>query len=160
MHAGDHTGTDLQDERSAWVAEAFAIVLEERDFDVACAAELPPELFFHSQAATLDPDFAAQHEGWLAWLFDVDDLTHLLVMEQSCSDGVVLPWGLRGARVLTAPLDDVIRVNQFLARCPRHVAARLVMYVYWLLRCERTRRRGNPNWSPRMPLPPEPDAAQ
>lgn len=160
MPIGENTATELQDQQYAWIAEALAIVLEKRDFDVAGAAELPTELLCHSQAARLDPDFDAQYETWLNWLFDVDHPMHLLVMEQSCADGVLLPWDFRGARLLTAPLDDVARVNQFFAQCPRHVAARLVLYVYWLLRCERTRRRGSPNWSPRMPLPPEADAAR
>lgn len=129
--------------------------IEGRDFDVANAAELPTELFCHAEAADLDPEFECEHEDWMQWLFDGDDMTHLLVIEQSCSNGVLLPWDQRGARLMTAPLEPLALAGRFFARCPRHVAAYLANYVYWLVRCERARRRGSPNWTPRMPLPPE-----
>ena len=146
--------TGLHDEHEAWYAEASAMELEERDFDVAATAQLPTDLF-HAEAADLDPEFECEYEDWKQWLFDRDDLTHLLVIEQSCLNGMLLPWDQRGARLMTAPLEPLALAGRFFARCPRHVAAYLANYVYWFVRCERARRRGSPNWTPRMPLPPE-----
>lgn len=146
--------TGLHDEHEAWYAEASAMELEERDFDVANAAELPTDLFCHAEAADLDPEFECEYEDWKQWLFDRDHLTHLLIIEQSCTNGVVLPWDQRGARLLTAPLEPLALAQRFFTRPPRHVTAHLAHYVYWLVRCERARRRGSPNWTPRMPLPP------
>lgn len=147
--------TGPHDEHVAWYGEACAMDLEKRDFDVADAAQLPTDLFCHAVAADLDPQLEREYEDWKQWLFDGDDLTHLLVIEQSCSNGVLLPWDQRGARLMTAPLEPMALAGRFFARCPRHVAAYLAHYVYWLVRCERARRRGSPIWTPRMPLPPE-----
>lgn len=151
--------TSPHDEQQAWYEEAGAMELEERDFDVADAAQLPTDLFCHAEAADLDGDFADEYEDWKLWLFYGDDMTHLLVIEQSCSNGVLLPWDQRGARLMTAPVEPLSLVARFFAQCPRHVAAHLANYVYWLVRCERARRRGSPNWTPRTPLTPEREVA-
>lgn len=144
------------DDRDPWHAEAdaFATHQDGRDYDVAAAAELPDELIAHAEAADADPDFQREYDEWFEHLLDRDDHTLLLVIEQSCDDGVLLPWDMRGVRLATVPSHTLAELHRLLEACPRHVLVHLAHYVYWLLRSERARRRGSPRWSPSMPLWP------
>ena len=135
------------DKRQAWYAEAFAMEIEGGDFDVAGAACLPTELFCHIEAANLDLQFSTTYADWMSWLFEVDDMTHLLIIEQSCTNGVLLTSDLRDTRVLTAPVEPLALVTRFFSQCPRHVAVHLAHYVFWFVRSERGRRRGTVHWS-------------
>lgn len=140
------------EEPDPWYAEADAMELRASDFDVADSAELPAELNHHAIAAELDPEFEAEFDAWLEWLMQGSEV--LLVLEQCSAEGVLLPWDMRGARLLTAPLDAIGRVHWFWDHCPKHLHVILSHYVFWLVRAERARRRGTPDWSPRSALPP------
>ncbi len=145
------------DAELAWYDEAFAMSIEPRDFGVAEAADLPTELLSHIEAATLDPNFDADYEKWTTWLYEVDiPALLLLVIEQCCSEGLLLPRDQRDTRISNAPIESVALAAKFFAKCPRHVAAYIGHYNYWLVRCERARRRGTPHWTPRMPFNLEP----
>ncbi len=148
------TGNDdsLDDDRDPWYAEAEAIELDTRDFDVAEAAELPLALSHHVTAAELDDDFEIQRDEWLEKLYA--DIVTLLVLEQCCAEGVLLPWDMRGARLLSAPQEAIGALHQFWGDCPRHVVVHIAHYVFWLMRAERSRRRGTPHWTPQSALPP------
>lgn len=120
-------------------------------FDVADAAELPDELAQHAAAAEADDQFSALWDGWLEHL--IQDRVVLLALEQSCSDGVLLPWDMRGARLLRAPPEAVDVLHHFWRTTPAHLGACLSHYVYWLVRAERGVRRGTPYWAPTSALP-------
>lgn len=146
------------DDRDPWDAEAEAITagMEGRDYDVANAADLPAELIGHAEAADADPDFEQQFAEWLEYLHDWHDCGLMLAMEQSCHEGILLPWDMRGRRLETLPDDLLARLHRVFDDCPRHVLVHLVHYVYWLVRSERARRRGSPDWSPNLAMPPPP----
>jgi hypothetical protein len=135
--------------RDAWFEEAGSMQLEGRDFDVALAAELPVEAEHHAAAAALDAEFDATTAEWWDWLVKFDDLTHLLVIEQGCQEGVLLPFEFRTTRWQTAPLESLWIAQRFFDECPSHVAAHLSHQIYWVLRSERARRCGTTRWSPR-----------
>lgn len=147
------------DPRDPWhaEAEAFAEHQDGGDWDVAASAELPTELQHHALAAELDPGFEDAFSEWLDYLVDADEHTLMLAIEQSCNDGVLLPWGMRAVRLESLPAHTLARLHWLLGACPRHVLVHLVLYVYWLMRSERARRRGSPEWSPSLPLWPEPE---
>lgn len=144
------------DDRDPWFAEAdaFADGVEPGDFEVAEAAELPDELLAHAEAAALDPTFGQELDEWFEHLMTDDDQTLMLALEQSCHLGVLLPWDMRGVRLATLPAVTLAALHRLLEACPRHVLVHLAHYVHWLIRSERARRRGSPEWSPSAPLPP------
>lgn len=137
----------------------MAMEISQADFAVADAAELPLELSHFEAAAEADKDFDASVEEWLEWLFERDVAfgcpVVFLALEQSAHDGMLLPWGMRGVRLAEAHAEVIDTLHFFWSHCPKHVAAHLTNYVYWLVRSERGRRRGTPHWSTRSPLPPE-----
>lgn len=146
------------DDRDPWQAEAdaFGAGVESRDFEVAEAAELPDELGVHAEAADEDPEFQKELDEWFEHLMTDDDQTLLLALEQSCHMGVLLPWDMRGVRLATLPSTTLAALHRLIEACPRHVLVHLAHFGYWLLRSERARRRGSPEWSPSLPLPPVP----
>lgn len=136
-----------------WYAEADAMEISDRDFDVADSAALPDELEPYAIAAERDSNFDREFSEWLEWLGRTDCLV-LFVLEQCSSEGRLLPWDMRGARLMTAPPEAVTQLHWFWEHCPKHVYVLLSHYVFWLVRSERARRRGTPNWSPRSVAPP------
>jgi hypothetical protein len=150
---------DEEDKRDPWYAEAQAMMenMESRDYVVADAAELPDELSAHGLAAEDDDDFCDQFEEWWDWLCEGEDWCLLLAIEQSCDQGVLLPWDMRAVRLKTLPRERLAQLHWFLESCPRHILVHLVLYTYWAVRSERARRRGSPLWSPSMPKPPIPE---
>ena len=149
---------EADDDRDPWYAEAQAMgdALGPRDFDVANAAELPHELSHHAIAADEDDDFDQQFDEWWDYLFDGDDQCLLLAIEQSCDEGVLLPWDMRAVRLQTLPDERLAQLHWIFNSCPRHVLVHVANAVYWLVRSERSRRRGHPHWSPSMALPSVP----
>lgn len=147
------------DDSDRWYDEAHAMSngLEARDFDMAECAELPHELSHHSIAAVEDDEFQTEYQEWFEYLFEGDDQCLLLAIEQSSDDGMLLPWGMRAVRLRSAPPVILSQLHRLIGACPRQVLAHLVTYVYWLVRSERARRRGRPDWTPSMPSPPLPD---
>lgn len=149
---------DPDDRRDPWYAEAQAMRdnIEDRDFDVAGAAEMPNQLAHHALAAEEDDSFDEEFDEWWTWLFEGDDTCLLLAIEQSCDEGILLPWDMRAVRLKTVPRERLAQLHWLLGSCPRHVLVHLVLYAYWTVRSERARRRGSPHWSPSMSKPPIP----
>jgi hypothetical protein len=65
--------------------------------------------------------------------------TSVLAIEQSCSEGVLLPRDMRGVRLQTHSASTPDQLHGLLGACLRHVLVHLVHYVYWLMRSERAR---------------------
>ena len=143
------------DERDPWVVESDLIAFNRDDFEVADCAEwrcndargegfrnvhdLPPE----------------DHDEFREWV-DVllDDTCAVLALEQSCHEGVLLPWDMRAVRLATVPRDALQRLHLMWDAISAELRFALAFYVYWLTRAERARRTGKPDWSPRAPMPP------
>ena len=134
----------------AWYKEALAMDPLDRDWDVASCADIPEELFVHIEAAALDDNLDDELLEWREYVCDGDVATlMLLALEQSCCDGVLLPWDQRGVRLLSSPWEVLMRLDRFNRACPRHVAAMIAFETYWVVRSERARRTGSTLWSPR-----------
>lgn len=148
--------TSCDDQRDPWFAEAeaFAANNEQRDYDVANAADLPEDLQDFAIDAAEDDDFSDTLDEWFDYLLDGDDLVLMLALEQSCSEGMLLPWDMRAVRLKTLPEARLAQLHWIFNSCPEHVLVFLAKSVYWIVRSERARRRGAPHWSPNMPLPP------
>lgn len=146
---------DDGDDRDPWFAEGTAAAgICERDYDVARAAELPDELAHHAIAAANDEHFEEELNAWFEYLHEGDDLTLMVAIEQCCHEGMLLPWDMRAVRLKDIPRDVLGQLHWIFDSCPRHVLAHLTHLVYWLVRSERARRRGSPDWSSLLPLPP------
>ncbi|MEQ1686344.1 MAG: hypothetical protein ABL916_22065 [Burkholderiaceae bacterium] len=131
----------------AWQVEAEEISLGVTDhvFELVDCVDVPAELAAHVQAADTDPERSAVFDEWMAYLSEHD---LLLPVEQSCdSQGLLLPWDMRGVRLQTVPLATLSRLHMFFAKCPRHTRALIVHYVFWLVRFERVQRRGTAEWT-------------
>ncbi len=84
----------------------------------------------------------------------------MLPLEQSCHEGVLLPTGQRAIRLETCPEVLLGKLRWFFELCPSHVKSRLALDFYLLVRIDRARRTGNPDWRPQTALPaPEEDRA-
>ncbi len=144
------------DYRDPWDAEAEAmgLGLSSRDYDVADSAELPADLIGHAEAADLDPEFDELFAEWLAYAHDWPDCGLLLAVEQCCHQGMLLPRDMLERRLESLPTDVHAGLHKVLQDCPRHVLVHLVHYVYWVVRSERARRRGSPDWGASMEMPP------
>ena len=130
----------------------MAIELTMGDFDVADAAELPNELSHYEIAAAQDSTFQSEFDEWFELLCDIERPELMLALEQSCSEGILLPWDMPAVRLWTAPPEIMSVLHRHWDRCPRHLAVILAHYFYWLVRAERGRRRGSADWSPRSPF--------
>lgn len=128
------------------------MAFEPDDFDTAAAADLPEGLEHYEVAAQRDGRFEAQYDEWFEYLFGAGNQV-ALALEQCCHEGVLLPWDMRGVRLNGVPEPVLSKLHFFWEHCPAHVAAHLMVFCYWLVRMERVRRTGRPNWSCRDPVP-------
>lgn len=82
--------------RDPWCAEGLEMMMcvGDRDYDVAAAAQLPIELAHHVIAADEDPDFADEFREWSEYVVEGDGCL-MLAIEQSCDEGMLLPWDMR-----------------------------------------------------------------
>lgn len=114
----------IDDECARWFDEAHAMGngLETRDFDMAGRAELPHELSHHCTAAKDDMAFQALYQEWYEYLFEGDDQCLLMATEQSCSEGMLLPWDMRAVRLRSAPPKVRAQLHWLLGACLRPCA--------------------------------------
>lgn len=139
-----------------WLAEVDRFEHDHDDWDVALCAELADELCHHKIAADMDPDFGDELVEWDIYIFQHD---LRLPLEQSCYEGVLLPTGQRAMRLISCPESLLDPLRFFFAECPRHVRSHLALYNYVLVRLDRVRRTGNPDWRPEAALPAPEDRA-
>lgn len=144
--------SDSSNDLCPWDAEAGAMEFASDDFDTAAAADLPQGLEHFEVAAQQDEHFEAQYDEWFEYLFWSDNQV-ALALEQSCHEGALLPWDMRGVRLNGVPAPALSKLHFFWHECPAHVAAHLMVLCYWVVRLERLRRTGWPNWSCRDPVP-------
>ena len=139
-----------------WIAEAERSGFDERDFAAAQCAELADELELYVIQALADDNFDDTLYEWDCYLVE-----HALwlALEQCCCDGVLLPMDQRALRVKTCPASMLSRLSWFFELCPVHVKHHLALMYYVVVRVERARRTGSPEWRPETALPAKEDSA-
>lgn len=136
-----------------WWAEIERFEVDDADFRTAKCAELADELDLYRIQALADPDFNDSMYEWDCYVFEH---SLWLPLEQSCHDGVLLPMDQRALRVRTCPEEILTRLRWFFELCPVHVKHHLALTYYVVVRIDRARRTGSPEWRPETaePRPP------
>jgi hypothetical protein len=129
-----------------WWEEVERFEYDEDDWRTVDCAELADELSHHEIAAAVDPNYESEYEEW--WGFICENYL-LLALEQSSHQGMLLPTDQRAIRLETCPEDMLRHLRWFFELCPSHVKSRLVLDFSLLVRIDRARRTGNPDWSAR-----------
>jgi hypothetical protein len=114
------------------------------------SAELAEEISWHELLELEDDFFEEKLQEWtdFAW-----ERCLWLPLEQSCHDGVLLPIDQRMMRLATCP-DDMLNPLKFLFKhCPVYVQSRVALNFYLLVRLDRARRTGLPEWRPQTAKP-------
>ena len=133
-----------------WLAEIDRFGFDERDFDAAECAELADELDVYRIQASANDNFDDTLYEWDCY---VVEHSLFLALEQSCHDGVLLPMDQRALRVKTCPPEMLSRLSWFFELCPVHVKYHLALMYYVVVRIDRARRTGSPEWRPETALP-------
>jgi len=139
-----------------WQEEADRYVFEDGDEDTVACAELAEELAWHEDIAAEDENYGEELCQWIDFIYE-----HQLelALEQSCHEGVLLPTEQRAIRLESCPEYMLRPLRWFFELCPEHVKSRIALYFYLLVRIDRGRRTGNPDWSPKAACSnPEPHA--
>jgi hypothetical protein len=131
---------------SRWVDESAAFEPEPDDFDTADSAELAPELDLYRIMAEGDDDRFT--EEWVEWDAYICERQLWLQLEQSCFEGVLLPTDQRAVRLATCPERMLRPLRWFFECCPPYVKHHLALRYSLLVRLERARRTGRPDWRP------------
>lgn len=139
-----------------WVEESERYGFADGDDDTVACAELADELAWHEDLAGDDPEYHQDLVDWTDYVFDHD---LMLPLEQSCYEGVLLPTDQRAIRLETCPETFLKPLRWFFELCPEHVKSRIALDFYLLIRIDRARRSGSPEWSPlKATANPEPHA--
>ncbi len=145
MNPQDHPDTD-----DLWRAEIERFEFDEETWDTAASAELADELDLYRIQALADPNFDASYYEWDEFILENQIW---LPLEQCCSDGVLLPMDQRSLRVQTCPKELRRALGRFFEVCPAHVKHHLALFYYSLVRIDRARRTGDPEWRPKTAEP-------
>ena len=137
----------------AWWDELERFEYDPQDFDTASCAELADELEVFNIQALGDRNFLDSICEW-----DEVILEHSLwlPLEQSCHEGVLLPMGQRELRVKTCPQELRDCLGYFFGHCPAHVKHHLALMYWVVVRIDRARRTGSPEWKPEKAPPRSP----
>jgi hypothetical protein len=148
MKYNDHP--TIQD---AWLDEVERFEWSAEDFEIADCAELADELELSRIMADKDDTFVDKMAEWHDYIMDY---SLWLPLEQCCYEGVLLPMGQRELRVQTCPTDMLGHLSYFFSRCPAHVKHHLALAYWVMVRADRARRTGNPDWRPESAPPRSP----
>lgn len=128
-----------------WFDESLRYQFDEFDLLTVECAELAEELHLHDWMARGDDDFYEKFGEWVGYVYDHE---LALPLEQSCSEGVLLPSDMRAIRLQTCPEVWLRPLRWFFEICPVHIKSYVALYFHTLNRIERARRTGSPEWSP------------
>lgn len=128
-----------------WLDEAARFECDDDDLDTVECAELADELWHHRIMADEDPNFQEELSEWHDYIYEKDIL---LPLEQSCYQGVLLPTGQRAIRLESCPELMLSHLRWFFELCSSHVKSHLALRIYVLVRLDRARRTGDPDWRP------------
>jgi len=129
----------------AWWDELELVEWGPDDYDTVDCAELADELVAFKVMADADPGFL---DSLVSWDEYICEHTIWLLLEQCCHQGVLLPEGQIELRVMTCPRELRDSLGFFLGRCPAHVKHHLALQYWLLVRIDRARRTGSPEWRP------------
>jgi hypothetical protein len=128
-----------------WLEEAEQYEYTDGDDEVVLCAELAEELEWHEELAEEDEDYGNELCEWTDYVHEHE---LMLPLEQSCYEGVLLPTDQRAIRLESCPESLLKPLRWFFELCPEHVKSRIALDCYLLIRMDRARRTGNPEWSP------------
>lgn len=137
-----------------WLQEAAHFRYDDADQLTAECADLAEELEHLEIMALSDESFYDKWEEWETYIYQ-NDLA--LALEQSCYQGILLPTDQRALRLESCDENMLSKLRWFFELCPAHVKAYLALHFYLLVRIDRARRTGKPDWKPANAIP-EPDA--
>jgi hypothetical protein len=128
-----------------WLEEAERFEYEHEDQFTAESAELAEELEHLEIMARSDDNFGDTWAEWAGYIYE----NHLhLALEQSCYQGILLPPDQRALRLESCDEKMLSKLRWFFELCPVHVKAYLALHFYTLVRIDRARRTGQPDWKP------------
>lgn len=137
----------------AWWDELERYEHEDEDFVTAKCADLADKLYVYKMLADNDPSFQDEMEDWDTFIWK---RILWLALEQCCHEGILLPKGQIELRVKTCPLEIRDSLGYFLGHCPAHVKHHLALRYWVVIRIERARRTGSPEWRPAKAPPRSP----
>lgn len=129
-----------------WRAETERSEFDERDWDATECAQLADELAYLGDAVLDDERFDDTYAEWHDFVLEKEIW---LPLEQSCHEGVLLPTEQRAVRLASCPEQLLRPLRWFFELCPEHVKAYIAMDFSVVVRSERARRTGSPEWRPR-----------
>lgn len=138
---------------NAWLAEIEEVGFDNDDFRTAECAELADELDLFRIQALADPNFYDTLHEWDCFIVEH---SLWLSLEQCCNDGVLVPMGQRELRVKTCPREMLNQLAYFFGHCPGHVKHHLALMYWVVVRIDRARRTGSPEWRPEAAPPRSP----
>jgi hypothetical protein len=139
--------------QDAWWDELERFEFDSEDMNTVTCADLADELVAYKICADADDGFQNSMEVWEDYILMK---TIWLALEQCCYQGVLLPKGQIELRVMTCPRELRDSLGFFLGHCPAHVKHHLALRYWLLVRIERARRTGSPEWQPSKPPPRSP----
>jgi hypothetical protein len=145
---------DTPTEKDAWLDEIEEFCPCDDDFDAASCALIADELDLYRIIGEADDAFGDLAEHWDGCVWE-----HSLsvALEQCCHEGVLLPREQRALRLKSCPKEVQDGLNYFIGHCPSHVLHYLALFHSVLVRVERAKRSGSPDWRPDKPPPRSPN---
>jgi hypothetical protein len=137
---------DIQQVTDRWWVEIEQYDSDPTDFDTAFLAELAPEL--EDYADLIDDEDEEFVREWCDWYEYVFEHQLWLPLEQSCSEGVLLPMEQRALRLRTCPEKLLRSLRWFFELCPAHIKHHLALHFFVAVRIERFRRVASADWRP------------
>jgi hypothetical protein len=128
-----------------WLEEAERFYYNDLDQLTVACAELAEELEYLEIMALNDDNFDDTWSEWELYIYQ-NDLP--LALEQSCYQGILLPTDQRALRLESCDEKMLSKLRWFFELCPVHVKAYLALHFYTLVRIDRARRTGQPDWKP------------
>jgi hypothetical protein len=144
---------DTPTEADEWWDELERFEWDQDDLDTALCAELSDELDLFRVQAEADVDFEERVAEWDEYVLEY---SLWLALEQCCHEGVLLSPEQRALRLKSCPKEIQDGLNYFLGHCPRHVMHYLALRYWVMVRLDRARRTGSPDWRPDRQPPKSP----
>ena len=128
-----------------WLAEAWRFECDADDLTTVECAGLADELWHHKVMADEDLNFFGELLEWTDYIYERD---LLLPLEQSCHEGMLLPVDQRAVRLESCPEQLISPLRWFFDLCPIHIQSYIALHFFALVRLDRARHTGNPDWRP------------
>lgn len=131
-----------------WWEESELFEYDRDDIDLSECALLADELAMFEIQADADPRFEDSLSEWHGYILDE---RLWLPLEKSCHAGVLLPLEQIHLRLATCPRSMRDSLWYFFGHCPTHVKHYTALQFWVMVRVDRARRTGSPEWDPQKP---------